>query len=552
MTKQKFKNLFRDGDDQDLFSNFGAISFHANQNQPEREQALSLFNRGVYPIIVATNVAARGLDIEGVTYVINYDLPMNLSVLEKYHEIDIPALNEEEIKQSPVQNRFEEYIQRIKWTGRADKEESILSFKLDTNHRLAESIGEMLVETDQNVPVWLERVADSEWSIRNARKKKNLRQQQVGSEVEGFLGFNSKEWDDSNGPCVDELWGNGELAAASTIGNFRLSEAGVIGSAQSNVTQNFEFVEVAVQKESRLKEILLDIHSWNELTFLNCNCWKKERNGYNSATGSDQPNIKHFLLHVLGKCAKEKILIFVETKKEAHKIADSISEHLYRNFRGRFMTKKNFKLLYNDGDDQDLIENFGAISFHADKDQYNRETALSLFNEGVYPILVAANVAAREPDIKGVTYVINYHLNVLENYQTISTQVLKDVEVKQGLVRNQFEEYIRRIGRAGKKGHSISFFQLDKDRHLAEPIRDMLGDAQQNVPKWLERIADSEFSIRNAREKERKKRVKEVREMREKEKNERDQHERDSLINRPILMDPTFMYYGMGKWNLAR
>ena len=191
------------------------------------------------------------------------------------------------------------------------------------------------------------------------------------------------------------------------------------------------------------------------------------------------------------------------------------------------MLKRKFKHLYKDGDDENLIDNFGAISFHADKDQHNCETSLSLFNRGVYPILVAANLAAREPDIKGVTYVINYHLplnvSVSETCQTISTQVLKDVEVKHGLVRNQFEEYIRRIGQADIEGHSISFFQLDKDLHLAEPIRDMLGDAQQNVPTWLGRIADSEFSIRNAREKEREKRVKELRDKREKEKNELDQ-----------------------------
>ncbi|XP_063685589.1 ATP-dependent RNA helicase glh-1-like [Bolinopsis microptera] len=299
-----------------------------------------------------------------------------------------------------------------------------------------------------------------------------------------------------------------ELAAASMREDFRLIEAGVIGSAQPNITQNFEFVETAAQKPSMLNQILLDIQCWNELTFLECSCWKKERNEFNTAAGSDQPNIGLFLLHVLGKCSQEKILIFVETKSKAQQLADSISEHLYRNFRARFMTKKKFKHFYNDGDDQDLIENFGAISFHADKDQYNRETALSLFNRGVYPILVATNVAARGLDIEGVTYVINYdlpmNLSDLGKYQKIDTKALKDREIKERPVRNQFEEYIHRIGRtgrAGKKGESISFFQLDKDRHLAEPFRHMLAEAEQSVPEWLGEIADSEWSIRNARRK---------------------------------------------------
>ena len=299
-----------------------------------------------------------------------------------------------------------------------------------------------------------------------------------------------------------------ELAAASMREDFRLIEAGVIGSAQPNITQKFEFVKTAAQKPSRLKEILLDIHSWNELTFFECDCWKNERNGSNSATGSDQPNIGHFLMHVLGKCAKEKILIFVEMKKDAQKIADSISEHLYRNFRGRFMTKKEFKHLYKDGDDENIIDNFGAISFHADKDQYNRETALSLFKKGVYPILVATNVAARGLDIEGVTFVINYdlpmNLSDLKKYQEIDTKALKDGEIKQRPVRNQFEEYIHRIGRTGRAGNggeSLSFFQFNKDRRLAEPIREMLAEAEQSVPDWLGKIADSERSVRNARRK---------------------------------------------------
>lgn len=53
---------------------FKATSIHGDRMQSQREMALSEFRRGIRNILVATNVAARGLDIVGVDYVINYDL----------------------------------------------------------------------------------------------------------------------------------------------------------------------------------------------------------------------------------------------------------------------------------------------------------------------------------------------------------------------------------------------------------------------------------------------------------------------------------------------
>lgn len=50
-------------------------SIHGDRLQREREQALADFKSGRMPILVATAVAARGLDIKGVAHVINYDLP---------------------------------------------------------------------------------------------------------------------------------------------------------------------------------------------------------------------------------------------------------------------------------------------------------------------------------------------------------------------------------------------------------------------------------------------------------------------------------------------
>jgi ATP-dependent RNA helicase RhlE len=50
---------------------------HADRNQSERQEALAGFKAGRYEVLVATDLAARGLDIAGVTHVINYDVPEN-------------------------------------------------------------------------------------------------------------------------------------------------------------------------------------------------------------------------------------------------------------------------------------------------------------------------------------------------------------------------------------------------------------------------------------------------------------------------------------------
>jgi ATP-dependent RNA helicase RhlE len=54
---------------------FRATSLHGNRTQGQRERALQGFKTGHFHIMVATDIAARGLDIESITHVINYDMP---------------------------------------------------------------------------------------------------------------------------------------------------------------------------------------------------------------------------------------------------------------------------------------------------------------------------------------------------------------------------------------------------------------------------------------------------------------------------------------------
>lgn len=50
-------------------------AIHGNKSQPQREKALAAFRNGSCRVLVATDIAARGIDVEGVSHVINYDLP---------------------------------------------------------------------------------------------------------------------------------------------------------------------------------------------------------------------------------------------------------------------------------------------------------------------------------------------------------------------------------------------------------------------------------------------------------------------------------------------
>src|SRR5919202_571889 len=58
-----------------------ANAIHGNKSQPQRERALAEFKDGKVRILVATDIAARGIDVTGVSHVVNFDLP---NVAEQY------------------------------------------------------------------------------------------------------------------------------------------------------------------------------------------------------------------------------------------------------------------------------------------------------------------------------------------------------------------------------------------------------------------------------------------------------------------------------------
>ncbi len=79
---------------------FRVAAIHGNKSQNQRQRALAEFKTNRVKVLLATDIASRGLDINNVTHVINYDLPES----------------------------YEDYIHRIGRTGRLDKKGTALTF----------------------------------------------------------------------------------------------------------------------------------------------------------------------------------------------------------------------------------------------------------------------------------------------------------------------------------------------------------------------------------------------------------------------------------------
>ncbi|GAA5982605.1 hypothetical protein JCM11641_002598 [Rhodosporidiobolus odoratus] len=104
---------------------YEALSIHGDKTQEERDFALSEFRTGSHPILTATDVAQRGLDISGVTVVINFDAPKDIT----------------------------DYVHRIGRTGRAGHAGKAVTFLSDRDpSNIVDGIIKVLGQANQVVP----------------------------------------------------------------------------------------------------------------------------------------------------------------------------------------------------------------------------------------------------------------------------------------------------------------------------------------------------------------------------------------------------------------
>jgi ATP-dependent RNA helicase DDX5/DBP2 len=100
-----------------------ALSIHGDKQQNERDWVLNEFKTGKSPIMVATDVASRGIDVRNITHVFNYDYP----------------------------NNSEDYIHRIGRTGRAGAKGTAITLFTTDNQKQARDLVSVLTEAKQQI-----------------------------------------------------------------------------------------------------------------------------------------------------------------------------------------------------------------------------------------------------------------------------------------------------------------------------------------------------------------------------------------------------------------
>lgn len=116
-----------------MMKGYPCMSIHGGKDQVDRDSTISDFKKGVVPIMIATSVAARGLDVKQLKLVINYDAP----------------------------NHLEDYVHRAGRTGRAGNTGTAVTFVTPEQENCAVGIAKALEQSEQPVPERLEEMRKS-------------------------------------------------------------------------------------------------------------------------------------------------------------------------------------------------------------------------------------------------------------------------------------------------------------------------------------------------------------------------------------------------------
>ncbi|KAF1810943.1 putative DEAD/DEAH box RNA helicase [Eremomyces bilateralis CBS 781.70] len=146
-------------------------SIHGNKTQAEREDAMFNFRKARCPILVATGISARGIDVVNVMHVINYDLP------------------------AADQGGIKEYVHRIGRTARMGNIGMATSFYNDNDEGLANDLVKILMENGQTVPEFLEQYKPEDGNV-------NFDSDEEGS-VDSYKDFHARSSDSESGDDSD-------------------------------------------------------------------------------------------------------------------------------------------------------------------------------------------------------------------------------------------------------------------------------------------------------------------------------------------------------------
>ena len=107
-----------------MVKGYPCMSIHGGKDQVDRDSTISDFKKGVIPILIATSVAARGLDVKQLKLVVNFDAP----------------------------NHLEDYVHRAGRTGRAGNKGTAVTFVTEEQENCATCIAKALEQSGQPVP----------------------------------------------------------------------------------------------------------------------------------------------------------------------------------------------------------------------------------------------------------------------------------------------------------------------------------------------------------------------------------------------------------------
>ncbi|KAJ5951143.1 Helicase C-terminal [Penicillium vulpinum] len=116
-----------------MYKGYPCMSIHGGKDQIDRDSTIQEFKAGIFPILVATSVAARGLDVKQLKLVVNYDAP----------------------------NHLEDYVHRAGRTGRAGNTGTAVTFITEEQDRYAVDIAKALKQSGQEVPEPVQKLVDS-------------------------------------------------------------------------------------------------------------------------------------------------------------------------------------------------------------------------------------------------------------------------------------------------------------------------------------------------------------------------------------------------------
>ncbi|KAI2704748.1 hypothetical protein CBS147332_7402 [Penicillium roqueforti] len=129
-----------------MYKGYPCMSIHGGKDQIDRDSTIQEFKAGVFPILVATSVAARGLDVKQLKLVVNYDAP----------------------------NHLEDYVHRAGRTGRAGNTGTAVTFVTEDQDRYALDISKALKQSGQPVPEPLQKLVDGFNEKVKSGKEKNF------------------------------------------------------------------------------------------------------------------------------------------------------------------------------------------------------------------------------------------------------------------------------------------------------------------------------------------------------------------------------------------